>query len=116
MRHKKKKTTLGRESAPRKALLKNLAQDLILREKIKTTKAKAKAVRPIVEKLITTSKANTLAARRLLIKRLYTQNAVRKLMDDLGPRYKDRNGGYTRIINVGERKGDGAFEAIIELV
>ena len=116
MRHKKKKTTLGRESAPRKALLKNLAQDLILHEKIRTTKAKAKAVQPIVEKMITTSKASTLAARRELIKGLFTQNAVRKLMDELGPRYKERNGGYTRVINLDTRKGDGAQEAVIELV
>jgi len=116
MRHHKKKTTLGRESAPRKALLKNLAQDLILHEKIKTTLAKAKAVRPVVEKMITTSKANTLSARRELIKKLYTQNAVRKLMDVLGPKYKDRKGGYTRIIKLDNRKGDGAQEAIIELV
>jgi len=116
MRHKKKKTILGRETAARKSLLKNLAQDLILHEKIKTTKAKAKALKPFVEKLITKSKDSSLASRRLLIKSLYTENVVRKLIDILGPRYKDRNGGYTRIIDLDNRKGDGACESIIEFV
>jgi len=111
-----KKVTLDRLSSGRRALLANLAESLILYEKIKTTKAKAKAVQSYVEKLITVSKKNTLAARRELIKDLYTQNAVKKLMEVLGPRYAERHGGYTRVIATKTRVGDGAEEAFIELV
>lgn len=116
MRHQKKKVTLGRKSEPKNALLKNLAESLVLYEKIKTTQAKAKAVRPVVEKLITKAKKGDLAGRRQLIKALFTENVVRKLMDDIAPRYKDRNGGYTRITKLDNRLGDGAQEAIIEFV
>lgn len=116
MRHQRKKATLGRKTAARRSLFANLAQSLILHEKIKTTKAKAKALRPYVEKLITKAKANTLAARRDLMKVLYTENAVKKLLEVIGPRYADRKGGYTRITVVRIRKGDGSEEALIELV
>lgn len=116
MRHKKKKITLGREKAHREAMMKNLAESLILHGKIKTTKAKAKALRTVVEPLITKAKAGTLAARRELIKALFTDDAVKKLMDELGPKYKDRKGGYTRIIKLVHRDSDSAEMARIELV
>ena len=116
MRHQKKKITLDRKIGPRRALLKHLAQSLILFEKVVTTKAKAKAAQPLVENLITKAKHNTLATRRQLVAALDTVQAVKKLMEVLGPRYVQRAGGYTRITAIGNRKGDGAPEATIELV
>ncbi len=116
MRHQKKKITLDRSSAARYALLRNLAESLVLYEKIKTTKAKAKATRSLVERLITTAKQNSLAARRKLGAALYTKNTVRKLMEVLGPRYAERRGGYTRSTMIKRRVGDGAEEVVIELV
>lgn len=116
MRHQKSKITLDRKTGPRHALLRNLAESLILHEKIRTTKAKARAVRSLVEKMITKSKPNTLAARRALISQLQNISAVKKLMSELGPRYKERKGGYTRTTNLNNRLGDGAEEAIIEFV
>lgn len=116
MRHRSPKKILGREKAPREALLRNLAASLILYEKIKTTKAKAKIIRPIVEKLVTKSRANTLHARRLLLQYLYSENAVKKLMEVLGPKYKERKGGYTRIVSLGRRAGDAAEMVRIEFV
>ncbi len=116
MRHQKKKVTLDRKTAGRRSLLANLAESLILFEKIRTTKAKAKATRSAVERLITKAKKNNLAARRELLSVLYTKNAVKKLMEDLGPRYAERKGGYTRIISIKDRVGDGAEEVVLELV
>lgn len=116
MRHRKKGKILDRKVGPRKALLRNLAVSLILYEKIQTTKAKAKTIRPIVERLITKGKENTLSARRNLLKYLYKESAVKKIMEDIGPRYKDRKGGYTRILNLGRRAGDAAEIVQIELV
>ncbi len=116
MRHRKKTKILDRKKAPRKALLRNLATSLVLYEKVKTTKAKAKTVKPIVEKYITLSKKGDLHARRELLKYFYLENAVKKLIEDLGPRYQDRKGGYTRIVKIGPRQGDGAEIVQIELV
>ena len=117
MRHKKKRQrTLGRPKAQREALMRNLAESLILHEAIETTKVKAKELRKFVEPLITTAKGGTLTDRRRLIQALYTDNAVRKLMDDLGPRYKERKGGYTRVLKIGFRPNDGAEKVRIELV
>ncbi|MDO8626002.1 MAG: 50S ribosomal protein L17 [Candidatus Magasanikbacteria bacterium] len=116
MRHQKKKITLDRKVGPRTALLRNLAESLILHEKIKTTKAKAKAAQSRVERLVTSAKNNTLAARRLLRADLHTDKAVKKLMEVLGPRYKDRKGGYTRLTMLGPRKGDGSQTAVIEFI
>ena len=116
MRHLKKKKTLDRKAGPRKALLRNLAVQLILYEKINTTEAKAKVLRPYVERLITRGRENTLAARRILLSRMHAQNAVQKLIEDVSPRYKERAGGYTRITKLVQRKGDGAKMARIELV
>jgi large subunit ribosomal protein L17 len=116
MRHRKTKNSLSRKADPRRALLKNLAESVILYEKITTTEAKAKVIRPIVERLITRAKSNDLASRRYLIQRLPTNNSVKKLLEVVGPKYKDRPGGYTRITKLPQRAGDGAKRATIELI
>ncbi len=116
MRHRKKGTILGREKAPREALLRNLVASVILYEKVQTTEAKAKAVRPLVERAITTGKMSTLAARRNLMKDFYTEHPVKKILEVLGPRYADRKGGYTRIVKLGHRLNDAADMVQIELV
>ncbi len=116
MKHLKKGKTLGRSRDQRRLLLKNLAESLILYEKIETTEAKAKLLRPLVEKMITRAKNDTLHNRRVLLSRLPTENSVKKLLEVLGPRYKERPGGYVRIVKKGPRKGDGAKMVIIELV
>jgi large subunit ribosomal protein L17 len=116
MRHQMKKVKLDRKAGPRRSLLANLVESLIFYEKITTTKAKAKATRSLVEKYITLAKKNTLASRRVLLAKLPTKNSVKKLMEVLGPRFKDRQGGYTRIVLLNNRKGDCAEKAIIEFV
>ena len=116
MKHLKKGRTLGRKVGPRKALLKNLAKSLILYEKIKTTEAKAKELRPFVEKVITRGKVDSLHNRRLIISAIGDANLADKVTKVLGPKYKDRNGGYTRITKAGMRVGDAAKMAIIEFV
>lgn len=116
MRHRVKKTILDRKAEARKALLRGLVTSVILYENVNTTLAKAKAVRPLVEKLITTSKNKSLDSRRKLMKVLTVENAVNKTLEELGPRYAKRAGGYTRIIKLGRRKGDGAEIAQIQLV
>ncbi len=116
MRHRKKGKILDRKKAPREAMLRNLASSIVLHERVKTTEAKAKAVKPLVEKAITTAKTNSLASRRKLMKFFYTDLAVNKLLEVLGPRYATRPGGYTRIVKIGHRKNDGADMVQIELV
>ncbi|MFH1866806.1 MAG: 50S ribosomal protein L17 [Patescibacteria group bacterium] len=116
MRHRKKSRILGRTKAPRRALMKNLASSLILYEKIKTTEAKAKELRSYVERLVSIGKSNSLAARRLLLRRLPTENAIKKVLEVISPRYQSRQGGYTRIVKLGRRKGDGAPQVLIEFV
>ncbi|MDO8505823.1 MAG: 50S ribosomal protein L17 [bacterium] len=116
MRHRKKGVTLDRRRGPRVALLRGLITNLVLYEKMNTTKAKAKAVRPMVERLVTVGKKNTLSAQRYVGARIYTEGARRKLFEVLGPRYQTRPGGYTRIIPVKRRKGDGAEVVRIEFV
>lgn len=116
MRHRNKNKILDRKKAPRKALLKQLAASVILYEKVKTTEAKAKAVRSLVERSITTSKQPTLAARRKLIATFDTQLTVKKLVEVLGPRYQDRMGGYTRLVKIGSRLNDAADMVQIELM
>ena len=116
MRHKNKNKILGRKKEPRELMLRNLASSIILYEKVKTTQAKAKAVRPLLEHLITVSKAGDLSARRSLIKVLLQKNAVKKTLEVLGERYRERPGGYTRITKLGTRAGDGAEMVQIELV
>ncbi len=116
MRHRKKGSILSRKIGPRRALIKGLAANLVLYEKIKTTEAKAKTVRSYVERLVTVAKEPTLSNRRILISRLPTEGPAKKLIEVLGPRYKDRRGGYLRITKLGQRKGDKAKIAIIEFV
>lgn len=116
MRHRNKTKILDRKKAPRKAMMENLATSLILFEKIITTEAKAKALRPVVEKLITRAKVKTVHNKQLLTRVLPDKKAVQKALDVIGPKYKDRKGGYTRIIKMAQRQGDGAKMAQIELV
>ena len=116
MRHRSKKKILDRKKAPREALLKGLAAQLILYEKIKTTEAKARVLKPIVEKIITRSKVDTLANRRLVMAILPIKSSTKKVFEVLGPRYKERKGGYLRIVKLDCRKGDGALMAQIEFV
>lgn len=116
MRHRKVKITLDRKTGPRRALVRSLATNLVIFEKMKTTEGKAKAIKPIVERYITASKKNDLATRRNLMKFFYWESAVKKLLEVIGPRYKDRKGGYTRIVKLGTRKGDRAKMVLIELV
>ena len=97
-------------------MMRNLATSLILYEKIKTTKAKAQALRPMVERLVTVAKKNDLTTRRRLLSVLYDKKAVSKALEVIGPRYRDRQGGYTRITKIGPRQGDGADVAQIEFV
>lgn len=115
MRKLKTGRKFGRKRGQRKALLKSLALSLFLKEKIKTTEAKAKELRPFAEKILTRSKKSNLATRRTLAK-FFSKEVVKKLIEELGPRYKERPGGYTRIIKLGPRKSDSAKMAIIELV
>ena len=115
MRHHKAGKKLGRLTASRRALMRSLATSLIIYEKIKTTKAKAKVLRSKVEKLITLGEKNTVNNRRRLLTVLPI-NAVKKVLEVLGPRYASRPGGYTRIIKIGPRQGDGAELVQIELV
>jgi len=115
MKKRQKGKKLGRKRNQRKALKKNLARELFLKEKIKTTEAKAKELRPFAEKCITKAKENNLANRRFLV-RFFDEKTVNKLMTDLGERYKERPGGYIRITKLVSRPSDGAEMAIIELV
>lgn len=115
MRKQKRGRKLSRKKDQRKALFKALIRALILHEKIETTEAKAKEMAGIAEKLITRSKNGDLASRRLLAAFLSAQ-LVKKLIEEIAPRYKERSGGYTRVIKLGPRRSDGAKMAIIELV
>src|SRR5882724_1049199 len=116
MRHQKKTVKLGRTAEHRKALLANQVCSLIEHERIKTTLAKAKAVRPLAEKMVTLGKNGSLHARRTAFAVLRQKNAVKKLFDNIAPRSTSRNGGYTRIIRLGQRKSDSASIAFIEWV
>jgi large subunit ribosomal protein L17 len=116
MRHGKVHRKLGRKPEHRKAMFANMAAALIKHEQIVTTLPKAKELRPVVEKLITLGKRGDLHARRQAISQVRDVAMVKKLFDVLGPRYKDRNGGYTRVIKAGFRYGDSAPRAVIELV
>ncbi len=116
MRHRQKGKTLDRASQPRALMLRNLAASVLLYEKVTTTNARGKAVRSIVERAITVGKVGTISSRRKLLQVLPVKNAVVKVMEDLAPRYKDRKGGYTRIIKLPRRLGDAAERVRIELV
>lgn len=119
MRHHNANRKFGREAGQRLALLRSLERSLILHEKITTTEAKAKEVRPLIEKLVTRAKHGEVSDRRIISARLGNQDeATKKLVDEIAPRYKDRDGGYTRITKIGNRTGlnDGAAMAVIEFV
>ena len=116
MRHRVAGFKLKRDTAGRNSLLRNLATSVIEAERIITTVPKAKAVRPLVEHMITLAKQDTLHARRQAAAVLRTPASVKKLFDILGTRFGQRNGGYTRIVRLGPRKGDGAEQAMLELV
>src|SRR5689334_10547045 len=116
MRHKRAGFKLKRDAGSRKALLKGLVTSVIEHERVVTTVPKAKAVRPLVEKMITLAKRDTLHTRRQAASFLETPASVKKLFETLGARFGQRNGGYTRIVRIGIRKGDGAEQAMLELV
>ncbi len=115
MRHHNSKRKFGLEKNQRKALLRSLAQALVIREKIKTTEAKAKELRPFVEKLVTSSKAGTVVARRYLNAEVGLEGS-KKLIETLGPKFKTRAGGYTRITKLPKRVSDGSSMSQIEFV
>lgn len=115
MKHLRKHRKFGRPADFRKTFLWNLISSLILKEHIKTTEARAKEIKPIVEKAITRAKIDSLANRRLLLKKMNLKS-VNKLFKDLSPRFKERSGGYSRIIKLGIRKNDGAKMVIIEFL
>jgi len=116
MRHKKSGRKLGRNSSHRKAMFRNMATSLVRHETIKTTLPKAKELRRVVEPLITLAKVDGVANRRLAFNRLRDKEAVGKLFSDLGPRFKERPGGYLRILKMGPRPGDAAPMALVQLV
>jgi len=116
MKHKRGFNPLQRMSAHRKALHRNMVTSLFKQERIRTTKAKALEIRRTAEKMITRAKEDTVHNRRIVSGRLYDEGIVAKLFTDIAPRMKSRNGGYTRIIKLGERKGDAAEVVILELV
>src|SRR6202162_3768824 len=116
MRHKRSGFKLKRDFGARKALLRGLTTSVIEHERVITTVPKAKAIRPIVDRMITLAKRDTLHTRRQAAAFLETPEAVKKLFDKLGTRFGQRNGGYTRVVRLGPRKGDGAEQAMLELV
>ncbi len=116
MRHARSGKKLGRDSAHRKALYSNLAGALITHGRIETTEAKAKAVKPFAEKMITLGKRGDLHARRLAMAELRSNDVVHKLFSDVAPRFAERPGGYTRVVKLGPRQGDAAYMALLELV
>ncbi len=116
MRHRKAGNKLGRNPSHRRALLRNLVTSVLIEDRVETTLAKAKAVRPLVEKMITLGKKGDLHSRRQALSFMMTDESVTRLFATVAPRYGDRNGGYLRIIHTGFRKGDGGEKAVIELL
>jgi large subunit ribosomal protein L17 len=116
MRHLKKGRSLHRKSSHRKALLCNLAVSILTNGRVRTTEAKAKEVRGLVDRIITWGKRGDLHARRLTVRQVRSRTIVKKVFDELAPRYRDRPGGYTRIMKIGFRHGDNAPVVIMELV
>jgi large subunit ribosomal protein L17 len=116
MRHRKSGRKLNRTTAHRKATLANLSAALFERKHIKTTEAKAKETRRVAERLITLAKKDSIHARRLALKQLRHKRIVKILFDDIAPQYTDRSSGYTRVVKLGQRSGDGARMAVLELV
>ena len=116
MRHRRAGRKLGRDASHRKALYANLTASLIEHGRIKTTVAKAKEVRPVAEEMITLGRRGDIASRRRALAFLRSQDVVHKLFSDVGPRFADRAGGYARIVKIGQRQGDAAEMAYLELV
>jgi large subunit ribosomal protein L17 len=116
MRHRKKGRQLSRTASHRKATLRNMATSLFRHERIETTTAKAKELRPFAERLITLAKRGDVHSRRLAGRKIADREILGKLFDDIAPRFQERPGGYTRVLKTGARKGDGAEMALIELV
>jgi large subunit ribosomal protein L17 len=116
MRHRVKGKKLKRNTAQRKALLRNLVTSFLEKGRVRTTLAKAKAAKPLAEKMITLAKKDTLHTRRLALRFIYKEEVVKKLFDEVGPQFIERPGGYTRLIKTGPRSGDGAEMAVLELV
>ncbi len=116
MRHLVRSKKLGRNSAQRRALLRNLVTSFLEKERIRTTLAKAKATRPVAEKMITLSRTNSLSARRRALAYIYKKDVVKKLFEEIGPRFSERPGGYTRIVKLGPRDGDATEMAMLEMV
>lgn len=115
MRHRNKGRELSRTRTHRRAMLRNMVTSLIMHERIRTTEAKAKELRPYAERLITLAKKGDMHSRRVAGRQIADREALRKLFDQIGPRFEGRPGGYTRILKLGARKGDGAELALIEL-
>lgn len=107
---------LGRKTGPRRALLRNQVTSFLKEERIETTESKARAIRPLAEKMITLAKRGDLHARRQALAYLFDEDVVTRLFEKVAPRYEARNGGYTRMVNIGSRRGDGAPMVILELV
>lgn len=116
MRHGRVSQRFDRPTDHRLAMFRNMVTELLRHEQIKTTEAKAKAIRPLAEKMITLGKSGSIPARRRVLGYVYDKDVAKKLFDELGPRYKARAGGYTRIIRLGPRLGDGAPVVQVELV
>ena len=116
MRHHGNVRKFGREKTQRHALMRSLARNLIRDSRITTTLAKAKEIRPYVEKLVTTAKSGTVASRRLIVSRIQGKAEAKKLVDTIAPKYKDRKGGYTRIVRMPDRDLDNSAMALIEFV
>lgn len=116
MRHRNKGRQLGRTSSHREALLRNMATSLFRHGRIQTTTAKAKELRPFAEKLVTLAKRGDLHSRRLAARKIHDHDVLFALFETIGPRFAERPGGYTRVLKIGHRQGDGAEMALIELV
>jgi large subunit ribosomal protein L17 len=116
MRHRKVLKKLSRTSSHRKAMLSNLVASLFEHKHVRTTTAKAKVARSVADRMITHAKKNTVAAKRLVYSKLRRRDIVKKLFDEIAPTYATRNGGYTRVLKLGRRQGDGAELSILELV
>jgi large subunit ribosomal protein L17 len=116
MRHRNAGFKLGRNTSHRRALLRNLVTSVLVEDRVETTLTKAKAVRPLVEKMITLGKKGDLHSRRQALSYMMTAKSVDRLFDTVAPRYKDRQGGYLRIVRTGFQQGDGAEKAFIELL
>jgi len=116
MRHRKRGRKLSRTASHRRATLRNMATSLFRHGRVKTTTAKAKELRPYAERLITLAKRGDLHARRLAARKIQDRDVLGALFDDIGPRFSERPGGYTRVLKLGNRKGDAAEMSLIELV